>query len=395
MRRAASTPNREEKDYRNSVMAWAQEGYRGENRSHIAEKFLGAFGKDELILDDVSFVTSLPPFPNVKKITIAGAHSLPALTVLPKTLIDLKITNCALKSLSNLPEGLMKLEISNSSFTSIPKLPDNINSLTLDNLGSLFSVENIPSNIEHLVINNCPRLIYLPPIPDSINFLDINDCPGGANIDLSNAAKQAQTRAREAAIDVAKAQVQAREAQAQARALAQAQAQENQARLQAQAQAQRNLHHAVQVPLTENNAYDRHRTAVIAQSSLNNITEYNSEGGLGEYFTSQRPNSNQITKINETLLQHIDALKSIDGLQLKGGESISLTFDGFDFIGADQFGEDKSIEWCLLRQGNNNYNLVTAASVTGMINAGGKHPTLGRKLLPDDIIRGEKFMQLL
>jgi hypothetical protein len=141
--------------------------------------------------------------------------------------------------------------------------------------------------------------------------------------------------------------------------------------------------------------WDNHVEDAIQTATNNNRALYNCEGGIQASFDNQKPNETQVIKIHSFIQTrpNFEALTSKDGLHLSPA-IISLP-GGADCISGEEFAPTVQTEWCLLTQGANKYILVTATMVKDLISNGSLHPFLQRKLVADDILRGQAVLDLM
>jgi hypothetical protein len=116
--------------------------------------------------------------------------------------------------------------------------------------------------------------------------------------------------------------------------------------------------------------------------------------GIKTVFDNQQPTNEQVIEIHNVINtpEHFNALTSNDGL--KTGDVTLRMPDGRDCISWEEFDPDEQTEWCLLNQGENIYNLITATNAESYISTRQKHPYLSRELMAGDIIRGQAVLDL-
>ncbi|MCD6026289.1 MAG: hypothetical protein K0R08_808 [Solimicrobium sp.] len=124
--------------------------------------------------------------------------------------------------------------------------------------------------------------------------------------------------------------------------------------------------------------------------------KYYGKGGLHDVFVNQKPSNEQIHEINLFINTHQSTLMSPEGLIIECDQGTATLFfsQGVDYISFEEFEATAKTEWCLLTQGNNTYNLITATTVGDLLRAGSTHPFTQKELSQDDIVRGQALLNL-
>lgn len=140
--------------------------------------------------------------------------------------------------------------------------------------------------------------------------------------------------------------------------------------------------------------WDNHAEESVQLALNSNQVKYNEKGGIKDIFNSQKPNDFQIEQIHSyiKLNPNFEKLKSNEGLKVANG-FINLT-EGRDCISFEVFDSAIQTEWCLLRQGGDKYNLITATTAEQLILLGNKNPFDQCSLTANDILRGQAVIDI-
>jgi hypothetical protein len=143
------------------------------------------------------------------------------------------------------------------------------------------------------------------------------------------------------------------------------------------------------------NLWDEHVQSYTERSLNENKQKYETAGGVESNFTRQEPSEAQIVDIHSFIKteENFNALTSNEGMTL--GTATVFLSQGLDCISMEDFDPAEQTEWCLLTQGVNKFNLVTAETAQQLISFGNRHPFDQRELRAGDIVRGKAALDLL
>ncbi|MCD6026989.1 MAG: hypothetical protein K0R08_1508 [Solimicrobium sp.] len=137
------------------------------------------------------------------------------------------------------------------------------------------------------------------------------------------------------------------------------------------------------------NAYLEHR---IRTKEEENKVLYEKPDGVKDNFSDQEPNVAQIMEINSCISKNLEKLKN-QGM-VRDRNTIFLT-NARDCVSLEDFEPAEQVEWCLLGSSDNHFDLIKKSTAENLINKGNNHPLMGRSLQVDDIVRGEKMLNLI